>query len=127
MHFRNGTGLGQRALLALLTFYALALIVPDLYRIARPLGSFGLAANADGLVYDVRGPFATEVASPAWPAGIRPGDRLDLAGMRCMPVRTDVCASMLALWGGLNYVMPGRTATLLLVAANDRPARRVTL
>jgi hypothetical protein len=127
MHIRNGTGLGQRALLALLTLYALALIVPDLYRIARPLGSFGLAANADGLVYDVRGPFATEAVSPAWQAGVRPGDRLDLAGMRCIPVRTEVCASMLALWGGLNYVMPGRTATLLLVAADDRPARRVTL
>ena len=126
MRLRSGTGLGQRVLLVALTLYALAMIVPDLYRIVRPLGSFGLAANADGLIYDVRGPFTAEAGSPAWQAGIRPGDRLDLAGMRCIPVDTDLCASLLALWGGLNYVMPGRTANLLLAAA-DRPAREVPL
>jgi hypothetical protein len=97
MRLRSGTGLGQLVLLVVLTFYALAMIVPDLYRIVRPLGSLGLAANADGLIYDVRGPFTAEAGSPAWQAGIRPGDRLDLAGMRCIPVDTDLCASLLAL------------------------------
>ena len=127
MRLRNGAGLGQRVLLVVLTFYALAMIVPDLYRIVRPLGSFGLAANADGLVYDVRGPFTTEAGSPAWQGGIRPGDRLDLAGMRCIPVDTEICASMLTLWGGLNYVTPGRTATLLLAAAAEHVPRQVML
>ena len=54
----NGARLGGRILLALLTLYALAMIAPDFARIVRPLGSFGLATNADGLIYDVQGPFA---------------------------------------------------------------------
>ena len=82
----NGPKLGGRVLLALLTLYALAMIVPDFLRIVRPLGSFGLATNADGLIYDVQGPFAEEEESPAWRAGLRVGDRLDLAAMRCAPV-----------------------------------------
>ena len=56
----NGATLGGRILLALLTLYALAMIAPDFIRIVRPLGSFGLATNADGLIYDVQGPFATD-------------------------------------------------------------------
>jgi hypothetical protein len=123
----NGTSLGSRVVLVLLALYGQAMIVPDLFRVLRPLGSFGLASNSDGLVYDVRGPFETEVESPAWRAGIRPGDRLDLERMRCVPVDTDVCASMLALWGGLNYVMPGRNAKVLLAATHEQPARQVTL
>jgi hypothetical protein len=127
MRGRIGTGVGGRILLALLTLYGIAIIAPDIYRIAHPLGSFGLNSNGDGLIYDVQGPFIAEAESPAWEAGIRSGDRLDLAGMRCIPVNTDLCASMLALWGGLNYVLPGRKATLLLAATGDRPARPVTL
>jgi hypothetical protein len=127
MRGRIGTGVGGRIVLALLTLYAIAIIAPDLYRIGRPLGSFGLNSNGDGLIHDVQGPFAAETESPAWQAGIRAGDRLDLAGMRCIPVNTDLCASMLALWGGLNYVLPDRTATLLLAATGDRPARQITL
>ncbi len=123
----NGARLGGRILLALLTLYALAMIAPDFLRIVRPLGSFGLATNADGLIYDVQGPFETEEQSPAWRAGLRVGDRLDFAGMSCVPVDTKVCASNLALWGGVTYVMPGREATLLVEAAGDRPARTVTL
>ena len=114
-------------MLALLTFYALALIAPDFIRLVRPLGSFGLASNNDGLIYDVQSPFAANEASPAWRAGVRPGDQLDLMGMRCIPADTSACASMLALWGGLNYVTPGRSGTLLLVAGADRPAREVKL
>ncbi len=121
----NGATLGGRILLALL--YALAMIAPDFARIARPLGSFGLATNADGLVYDAQGPFESEEHSPAWRAGLRVDDRLDLARMRCVPVDTIVCASNLALWGGVNYVMPGREATLPIEARGDRPAHTVTV
>jgi hypothetical protein len=122
---RNGASLFGRVALVLLTVYALALIAPDLIRVIRPLGSFGLAVNGDGLIYDVQGPFASEEDSPAWRAGLRAGDRLDLAAMRCLPVDTNVCASMLAQWGGVNYVMSGREATLVVAAAPGRPAREV--
>ena len=48
----------------------LAMILPDFTRIVLPLGSFGLTTNADGLIYDVQGPFAAEEESPAWRAGL---------------------------------------------------------
>ena len=125
MSDRNEKRLLGRVVLALLTLYALALIVPDFARIVRPLGSFGLATDADGRVYDVQGPFATEDESPASRAGVRVGDRLDLRAMRCLPVDTEVCASALALWGGVTYVLPGRPATLMIAAEGDRPAREI--
>jgi hypothetical protein len=123
---RNGASLFGRIALLLLTIYALAMIAPDLLRVARPLASFGLAVNGDGLIYDVQGPFASEEDSPAWRARLRAGDRLDLGAMRCAPVDTVVCASMLSQWGGVNYVMPGREATLVIASA-ERPAREVKL
>ncbi|MBV8105464.1 MAG: hypothetical protein JO223_12745 [Hyphomicrobiales bacterium] len=123
----NGASLGGRILLALLTLYALAMIAPDLIRIVRPLGAFGLATNADGLIYDVRAQFGHDEDSPAWRAGLRPGDRLDLYGMRCSPIDTNLCATNLALWGGYTYVAPGREGTLLLEPTPDSPARQVTL
>jgi hypothetical protein len=123
----NGARLGTRLLLALLAVYALAMIAPDFTRLVRPLGSFGMATNADGLIYDVQGPFASEAESPAWRAGLRVGDRLDLVRMRCVPVDTEVCASNLALWGGVTYVMPGRQATLVIAPRGDSPVREVKL
>ena len=127
MSEQNAPSLAGRIVLALLTLYALAMITPDFARLAWPLGSFGLATNADGLIYDVKSPFATEEELPAWRAGLRVGDRLDLAAMRCVPVDTELCASNLALWGGVTYVMPRREATLLVKAAGDRPDREVKL
>ena len=127
MSERNGPRLGGRILLVLLTFYALAVIAPDFARLAWPLGSFGLATNADGLIYDTQSPFANEEDSPAWRAGLRVGDHLDLAAMRCVPVDTEVCATNLALWGGVTYVMPGREAVLLVKPADGRPDREVRL
>ena len=126
---RDGDGAtpGGRILLALLTLYALTMIAPDLIRIVRPLGAFGMATNADGLIYDVRGQFFADEDSPARRAGLRPGDRLDLEAMRCVPVDTEICATNLALWGGYTYVLPGREGTLLLMPTPDRPARQVTL
>src|SRR5271167_1248227 len=107
---RNGASLFGRVALVLLTIYAVAMVAPDFLRVVRPLGSFGLAANGDGLIYDVQGPFATEEDSPAWRAGLRRGDQLDLTAMRCIPVDANVCASLLAQWGGVNYVVSGREA-----------------
>jgi hypothetical protein len=42
-------------LLVALTLWALAMIVPDFYRVYQPLGSFGFYANNDGIVTDVQG------------------------------------------------------------------------
>ena len=116
-----------RVVLVLLTIYAVAMVAPDFLRVVRPLGSFGLATNGDGLIYDVQGPFATEEDSPAWRAGVRIGDRLDIAAMRCIPVNTDLCASNLSQLGGVNYVVPGREARLIVGATADHEAREVML
>jgi hypothetical protein len=124
---RHPLGLGGGILLVVLSLYALGQIVPDAWRIVRPLGSFGLSVDDDGTVYDVRQPFDDEAASPAWAAGVRAGDRLDLSRMRCIPFGTQACATMLALWGGFYYVLPGRVGTLHLAAAAGQPARDVTL
>ena len=124
---RNGANLFGRAALLLLTIYAIAMIAPDLLRIVRPLGSFGLEIDGDGLIYDVQGPFARKEDSPAWRASLRAGDWLDLAAMRCAPVNTRVCASLLSQWGGVNYVMPQREATFVIAPTGERPAREVKL
>src|SRR3984957_19227553 len=113
MSDRKGASLFGRIALLLLTVYALAMIVPDLLRVVRPLGSFGLSMDGDGRVYDVQGPFENEHDSPAWRAGIRAGDQLDLAAMRCAPVDTARCASLMSQWGGVTYVTAGREATLI--------------
>jgi hypothetical protein len=119
--------LGGRRILVLLTLYAVAMIAPDFIRILRPLGSVGVTSDANGLIFDVQGPFASESDSPAWQAGLRPGDRLDLERMRCTEIDSKFCATALALWGGVNYLLPGRQATLPLLADGDRAARAVTL
>jgi hypothetical protein len=117
----------SRVALAAITLWALAMIVPDFARLVQPLGSFGFYANNDGLVTDVRGPFADDAASPAFQAGLRPGDRLDLAKMRCMPVNTDRCASAMAALGGMRLVIDRQRADLALVATAERPARDVEI
>ena len=47
--------------------------------------------------------------------------------MRCPPIDSERCTTSLALWGGVAYVLPGRTATLTLAARGDRPAREIRL
>ena len=117
----------SRLLLIGLTLWGLVMIVPDLLRVAQPLGSLGFFANNDGLVYDVTGPFPDEASSPAWRAGIRAGDHLDLKRMRCTLGELAKCGNSLAVLGGLEYVLPGRAVTIDLAAVEGRPARQVTL
>jgi len=124
---RNGASVFGRVALLLLTVYALAMIAPDLLRVVRPLGSFGLAMDGDGRIYDVQGPFEAEHDSPAWQAGLRAGDRLDLAAMRCAPVDTTRCASLMSQWGGVTYVTAGREATFLVASAPEQAPREVKL
>jgi hypothetical protein len=116
-----------RVLLVAVTLWALAMIVPDIYRLKQPLGSFGFYANNDGLITDVQGPFTNEATSPAWQAGLRPGDRLDLFQMRCIPLNTPRCATALAILGGLQLVSDHRRGELALSATADKPVRQIEL
>jgi len=116
-----------RVLLVALTFWALAMVVPDFYRLHQPLGSFGFYANNDGIITDVQGPFRDQTASPAFQAGLRVGDRLDLAQMRCIPIRTLRCASAMAALGGFRLVANEQRAELMMAAAPGRPAREVEI
>ena len=124
---RSSRHIAGRALLLALTFWALAMIVPDFYRLYQPLGSFGLYANNDGIITDVQGPFLHETDSPAFQAGVRVGDRLDLEQMRCIPLNTLRCASAMAALGGFRLVANQRHAELALAATSDRPARKVDI
>lgn len=127
---RRGRSLGGRILLVALAAWALLMIVPDLYRIVRPLASAGFAADNDGLIHDVRGPFPSRELSPAWQAGLRKGDRLDLAAMACHLPATDSCADLLAVlggMGGMQLVQPGRVLTLTILPADGGPARDVRI
>ncbi|HXT76066.1 MAG TPA: hypothetical protein VN780_07215, partial [Candidatus Eisenbacteria bacterium] len=54
---RSYRHIAGRGLLVVLTFWALAMIIPDFYRLYQPLGSFGFYANNDGIITDVQGPF----------------------------------------------------------------------
>jgi hypothetical protein len=113
--------------LAVLTIWGLAMIVPELYRVIEPLGSFGFFADNNGLIIDVRAPFADELESPAYQAGLRPGERLDLTRMRCIPLNTPECATTLAVFGGLQFVTAGRHGLIVIAASADRPARQVEI
>jgi hypothetical protein len=117
----------SRILVVVLMLWGIAMIAPDLVRVAQPLGSFGFYANNDGLIYDVTGPFPDEASSPAWRAGIREGDQLDLLRLECNVREPASCGNALALVGGLEFVLPGRSATLPLAATGTAPARDVTL
>ncbi len=58
---------------------------------------------------------------------MREGDRLDLRQMRCIPVDTLRCATVLAFLGGAPLVGDGRRGELWLAAAGDKPARQIEL
>jgi len=117
----------RRILLVALTFWALAMVVPDFYRLYQPLGSFGFYANNDGVITDVQRPFLDQTASPAFQAGLRVGDRLDLAQMRCIPIRTLRCASAMVALGGFRLVANQQRAQLVTAPAPGRPAREVDI
>jgi hypothetical protein len=116
-----------RILLAALTFWAVAMVVPDLYRLYRPLGSFGFYSNNNGLITDVQGPFRDQADSPAFQAGLRAGDRLDLERMCCTPLNTLRCASAMAALGGFRLVANQRHGEFAIAATTERPARVVDI
>ena len=73
---RSYRHIAGRALLVSLTLWALAMIIPDFYRVYQPLGSFGFYANNDGIVTDVQGPFLAQTNSPLFKLACVPGTGL---------------------------------------------------
>src|SRR5215469_6419423 len=119
-----------RVLLIGLATWALLMVVPELYRVLGSLGSFGLAADNDGVIVNVVGPFANAADSPALAAGISPGDRLDLQAMRCVPLDSPRCRSLLSVLGGLGgrqIVLPGSEIELVIRRAEGEGTRLVRL
>jgi hypothetical protein len=92
--------------------------------VVKPLGSFAFYVNNDGVICDVIGPFRNEASSPAWKAGLRDGDQVDLSRLRCT---LKACGNAIAALGGLQFVLPGRKLTIDTIATSDRPAREVTI
>jgi hypothetical protein len=123
----RGQGFFGRVLLVVITLWALAMVVPDLHRLFRPLASFGFSADNNGVITDVLGPFATLGDSPAFQAGLRPGDRLDLTQMRCVPPDTLTCTSTMAALGGFRLVIKQDRIRLALAATAEQPTRVVDL
>ena len=114
----------SRILVTVLALWGLAMIVPDLVRVMNPLGSFGFYADNDGLIYSISGPFEERAASPAWQAGLRVGDRLDLDRLSCSLSSIQSCSPALTVLGGIEFVLPGKAITLSLAATTRAPARR---
>jgi hypothetical protein len=120
----------SRLLLVALTAWGMLMIVPDLYRVFAPLASFGLVANNDGVIVSVVGPFAAPAESPAVAVGIVPGDRIDLKAMRCVPLDSPRCRSLLSVLGGLGgkqIVLPGREIELVIAPADGGATRLVRM
>ena len=119
-----------RWLLVALTFWALAMIVPEFYRVFGPLGSFGLVSDNDGRIVDVVSPFEQAADSPAARAGIAVGDKIDLQAMRCLPSDLRSCRSLLTVLGGLagsQAVLPHREIELTIVPADGGAPKLVHL
>ncbi len=124
---RNGRILAGRIVLVAIAIWALLMIVPDFHRVIQPLASAGFAADNDGWIYDVTGPFA-QGESPAWQAGLREGDRLDLRAMACSTAESRGCMNLLSVLGGLGgrqLVRPGRVLRLHVVPADGGAVRIV--
>jgi hypothetical protein len=108
----------------LLAIWAIAMILPDLYRVFGPLQSLGLSADNDGLIHDVQYPFDRLQDSPAARAGIKPGERLDLRQMHCRNPFSDTCTGTVAVlgdFGGVEYTMRGDQITLILLPSQGGP------
>ena len=104
----DGLTWAGKALVVVLTLWALVVVLPDAIRIGHPLGTLGFSADNDGYVYRV------DEDGPAAKAGVKIGDRLALDTMSCRKSLSE-CAQLLSVFGGmggLQYVRPGASATL---------------
>jgi len=117
----------DRLLLIPLLIWGLAMVAPDLLTVVKPLGSFGFYVNNDGVIYDFVGPFRDKASSPAWKAGLREGDQVDLSRLHCTLKDLGTCGNAVDALGGLQFVLPGRKVTINTIATGDKPAREVTI
>jgi hypothetical protein len=120
----------DRLFLILVAVWALAMIAPGLQRVIDSLGSFGLSVDNDGNITDVIAPFSSPAESPAASAGIVPSDRIDLKAMRCIPINTPRCASLVAVLGGLGgtqFALPYRQINLAIKPQFEGPDKSVHL
>ena len=119
-----------RVVLVLLSAWAIGMIAPDAYRVFGSLGTFGLVVNNDGVVVDAAGGFVRPAQSPAARAGIVEGDRVDLHAMRCVPLASPRCQSLLSVLGGLGglqLVRPDATIELSVKPASGGAERLVRM
>ncbi len=117
-------------LLVVLAAWGLAIILPELTRVVGSLASYGFSADNNGVIFDVVAPFPTASQSPAARAGLVPGDRLDLARMRCTDPTSEACADIVGVlggFGGLQYARPGGRITLAVLPAHGGAPRIVRL
>jgi hypothetical protein len=121
---------GGEIFLILLTVWAVAMIAPGLQRVIDSLGSFGLSVDNDGNITDVVAPFPSPAESPAAAAGIVPGDRIDLKAMRCIPINTPRCASLVSVLGGLGgtqFALPDHQISLGIIPLSGGLTKSVHL
>ena len=119
-----------RIALIVLSAWAIAMIAPDAYRVFGSLGTFGLVVDNDGVVVATSGGFVSSADSPAVRAGIVVGDRVDLHAMRCVPLGSSRCKSLLSLiggLGGLQLVRPDATITLTMQPAGGGVTKLVRM
>ena len=105
-------------------------MLPDLYRVVAPLGSLGLSVDNNGRVINVRHPFDDVATSPAARAGIVPGDRVDLARMRCFQPLSAGCTSVVAVlgdFGGVEYTMRQAPVAISIIAAQGGTPRTLSV
>ena len=117
----------DRLLLIPLLIWGLVMVAPDLLTVVKPLGSFGFYVNNDGVIYDFIGPFRDKASSPAWKAGLREGDQVDLSRLHCTLKDLGACGNAVDALGGLQFVLPGRKVTINTIATGGKPAREITL
>ena len=107
-----------------LACWACLLSVPGLYRVTAALSSLGLSVNNDAVIVDVVAPFSNAALSPAVQAGLRPGDKIDIRQMPCLPPNTPTCSSLLSVMGdlgGLGYNLPHFQARLAILPEAGSP------
>lgn len=123
----DGLSRTGKALVIVLTLWALVVVMPDTVRIVRPLGTLGFSADNNGYIYRV------DDGSPAAKTGVNVGDRIALDKMSCWQ-RSPECAQLLSIFGGmggLQYVRSGASVRLWLRGPDQRPTdpprRHVTI
>jgi hypothetical protein len=118
-HQRQRLSLLQRGLLICALIWALMMILPDTYRLFRPVGTLGFSADNDGIIFGIEDSPATQADVPGAPGrGLRAGDTIDLSRKPCFTPVIEECRSFLAVFGGMGglvYVRSDIVVTLPVI------------